>query len=252
MKQYLEQLKKEFGGHTDFSEKRPGIYQLRVPFYYEDGDMMDIFLTTIKGEPCISDFGLTLMRLSYTYNIDTPNKDRIFHRILLENGLHENNGNIFAPIISNSIMKTLMHFAMVISKVMSMQYWSRNVVESLFLENLEEYVDEYLSEFLPERNVMPLSNRDDLTVDYAFNFGKRPIYLFPIQSHDKVMLTSVAILEFHKAGLPFLGFALAENYSHLSSGDQKKVMSVSDSIFYDFDQFKKDAPERLRRYSSVN
>jgi hypothetical protein len=57
-----------------------------MPFYHEDGDMIDLFIQPLEdGRFRICDFGMTLMRLSYTYELDTPAKERIFYRIVEAN-----------------------------------------------------------------------------------------------------------------------------------------------------------------------
>jgi hypothetical protein len=56
--------------NLSFREKRPGIYKILAPFFYEDGDMYDIFIQkqpSVEGLLRISDFGLTLMKLLYTF-----------------------------------------------------------------------------------------------------------------------------------------------------------------------------------------
>lgn len=91
----LDDLRNQFNGHMTFKEKRPGILQVFAPLFHEDGDMIDIFLDLpSNGSPTvrISDHGLTLMRLSYSFDIDTPNKKRIFDRMVSENGIQEQNG----------------------------------------------------------------------------------------------------------------------------------------------------------------
>ena len=65
----------------DVYERRPGDYQLIIPILHEDGDMVDVYLQDSplgNGYVRICDFGLTLMRLSYTYDINTPAKQRIY------------------------------------------------------------------------------------------------------------------------------------------------------------------------------
>src|ERR1035437_5943613 len=101
----LETLREQFNSHVALREKRPGVLQLVAPLFHEDGDMMDIFLDVPKNgggglanseqKIRVTDHGLTLMRLSYTFEIDTPNKEKIFHRILAENGVNEQNGELF-------------------------------------------------------------------------------------------------------------------------------------------------------------
>ena len=73
---YIDLLKQQFNNRIDIREKRPGIYQLIAPFYYEDGDMMDIFIqeSSSEGKLRICDYGMALMRLSYSYDIPQTGK----------------------------------------------------------------------------------------------------------------------------------------------------------------------------------
>jgi len=93
MTEILQYLKSQFNHSFDVRLKRPGIWQVFLPFYQEDGDMLDIFLSYINFENKIiriSDFGMTVMKLSYSYELDTSNKRRLFNKILSENGLADN------------------------------------------------------------------------------------------------------------------------------------------------------------------
>jgi hypothetical protein len=77
----LEILREQFNSHVALREKRPGVLQVIAPLFHEDGDMMDIFLDMPKNgneaaKIRVTDHGLTLMRLSYTFDIDTPNKEK--------------------------------------------------------------------------------------------------------------------------------------------------------------------------------
>ena len=76
----IDLLQKQFGDFVRLEEKRPNIQQVYAPLYHEDGDMMDLFLDLPKDanltedkEIRISDHGMTLMRLSYGFDLDTPN-----------------------------------------------------------------------------------------------------------------------------------------------------------------------------------
>lgn len=71
MMEYLDALKEQFNDRIRFVEKRPGIIQLLAPFYHEDGDMLEIYLETSgeNGKVLLSDHGMTIVRLSYEYDI---------------------------------------------------------------------------------------------------------------------------------------------------------------------------------------
>jgi hypothetical protein len=47
MEQILNYIKKDFNGRVAIKQKRPDIYQLFLPIYHEDGDMIDLFITPI-------------------------------------------------------------------------------------------------------------------------------------------------------------------------------------------------------------
>ncbi len=127
----------------DLYERRHGIHQLIIPILHEDGDMVDIYLTNSprgKDYIRICDFGLTLMRLSYTYDVDTPSKQRIFDSILIDNSVDNDSGNLFLDTSANMLWENILQFAGCVQKICSMSYWNRETVRSVFYDNLKEYL----------------------------------------------------------------------------------------------------------------
>src|ERR1700733_7533491 len=116
-------------------QKWPGIYQLALPLLHEDGDMVDLFRVPNEGgKYLLCDYGQTLMRLSYEYDIDTPNKESILQKIIKENGLTEQDGNICMETTNETIFPDIMHITQAYAKIGSIRYFKREVVESLFYE----------------------------------------------------------------------------------------------------------------------
>jgi hypothetical protein len=249
MKEYLDALRTQFNDRVSFQEKRPGVFQLIAPFYHEDGDMLDIFIEKAPGNGAIriTDHGMTVMRLSYEYDIDTPNKDRIFHRILSENQLLEQNGRILIDTDESSLYPAVLQFAQAVGKISNMRLFKREVIKSLFYEMLDEFIMESLIRYKPSARVLPLPERDDLEVDYAFQALPRPVYLFGIKDETKARLTTISCLEFQKARLPFKSIAVHEDFEALSKKDRKRVTSAADKQFVDLEDFKAHAEEYLER-----
>ena len=77
IQEITRKLSEQFNGKLRVGEKRPGIYQLFLPLYHEDGDMIEMYLQKENGHWKISDYAMALMRLSYSYDIDTENKEKI-------------------------------------------------------------------------------------------------------------------------------------------------------------------------------
>lgn len=250
MESYLDKLKKQFNYKIDFREKRAGVRQLIAPFYHEDGDMVDIFLTdspSAPGKIRICDYGLTLMHLSYTYDIDTPNKERILDNIITESGLQRDDGNIFIDVAPDMIYPYIFQFAQAVGKVSSMQYFKREVIRSLFYEQLAEFIEVNLTHYQPNAKVYPIPTRDDLEVDYSFNFAQKPIYLFGIRDEAKARIATISCLEFQKYNIPFRSMAVHEDMEALPKKDKQRITSAVDKHFFDLEDFKKNGKQYLDR-----
>lgn len=246
----LQLLKEQFNKKIDFREKRKGIYQLVGPFYHEDGDMMDIFLTESPLQPDkirLCDFGMTIMHLSYSYDIDSPNREGILDKIISEHGLSRNDGNIYVDINANLLYEYVFQFSQTIAKVSSMQYFKREVVRSLFYEQLSEFIEMKLSSYKPQAKVLPISDRDELEVDYEFSLDRKKIYLFGIKDTAKARLTTISCLEFQMAKLPFKSIAVHEDFDGLPRKDRARITSAIDKQFTDLADFKQNAEQYFER-----
>lgn len=251
---YLDLLKEQFNHHVDFRERRPGIIQLVAPLYHEDGDMVDIFLEQARddsGRVRICDHGMTLMRLSYTFDLDTPNKERIFQRILSENQIKEENGNLVLETAPESLYPAILQFAQTVAKVSNMELYKREVIHSLFMEMLTEFVEKELARFRPRPSAFPLPKRDDLEVDFAFDVQPRPIFLFGSKDTAKARLAAISCLEFLRAGLSFTSAVVHEDFDVLPKKDRSRITSAADKQFISLADFQENAPRYLER-ESVN
>jgi hypothetical protein len=247
---YLDALKEQFNNQVSFRQKRPGILQLVAPLYHEDGDMVDIFFEPINGGQDrirICDHGMTIMRLSYNFDIDTPNKERILQRILSENHIAEDKGNLFLDSEPENLYPSVLQFAQAVAKVANMELFRREVIETLFYEMLTEFIEDALKKYNPREKVFPIPQRDDLEVDFEFGITPRPIYLFGVRGSAKARLTTISCLEFQRAKLPFKSFVVHEDFESLSGKDRSRITSAADKQFISLDDFKTNAEQVLER-----
>lgn len=246
----LEALKEQFNGHVAFRERRPGVIQVLAPLFHEDGDMVDIFLDEPRNgsdRVRISDHGLTLMRLTYTYDLDTANKQRIFSRILAENRVSEQDGRLYIDAEPDRLYPAILHFAQTVAKVSSMQFFKREVIQNLFYEQLDEFIGERLARFSPRARVLPIPDHDEYEVDYQFDVGPRPIYLFGVKDNDKARLTTISCLEFQRRGLPFKSVVVHQEIGGLTKKDLTRITSAADKQFPSLDDFRENAEQFLER-----
>ncbi len=246
----LERLREQFHHRIEIIEKRSGIYQLIVPFYHEDGDMIELYIDSEKsgnGTIRLTDFGMSTMRLSYSYDIDTENKEKIFHKMLSENGLQEESGTIVLNAPNELLYPSILQFVQGIAKICSMRYFKREVIESLFYEMLDEFVVEKLVKYKPQKSVLPIEKRDDLEVDYQFQPNGKPLYLFAVKDSAKARIATISCLEFQRADLNFESIVVHEDFEKLPRKDRVRLTNASDKQFTSLDDFKQNAVQYLER-----
>ena len=250
----LDSLRTEFNSHIGFREKRPGIVQVFAPLFHEDGDMVDIFLDLPVGPESpvrISDHGLSLMRLSYSYDIDTPVKQKILGRILSENGVSEEHGRLYMDTTAERLYPALLQFAQTLAKVSSMQAFKREVVHSLFYETLDNFVKSSLQKFHPTEHYLPIPNRDDLEVDWMLDIHPKNIFLYGVRDGAKARLAALACREFQMNGIPFRSVIVHDDFEDLSKKDQARITNAADKQFTSLLDFQRNADVYFSRESEV-
>jgi hypothetical protein len=247
---FLENLKSDLNHHVVFREKRPGVLQVLAPLFHEDGDMVDIFLDLPKPPSDsirISDYGMTLMRLSYSYDVDTPTKRRILDRILSENGITEERGRLYVETTPEHVYPALLQFAQTAAKVSNMQAFKREVVQGLFYEMLGDFVKSSLSRFHPIEGYLPLPDRDDLEVDWKLSLP-RQVFMFGVKDNAKARLAGLSCLQFQMTGIPFRSVIVHEDFENgLSKKDQSRITSVADKQFTSLSDFQANAEGYFQR-----
>lgn len=248
---YLDILREQFNDCVAIRERRLGVVQLLAPLYHEDGDMVDIFLQERNGHVRITDLGMTLMRLSYSFDVDTANKERIFHRILSENRVSEENGNLFIDTKPESLYPAILQFSQTVAKVANMRLYKREVIQSLFYEILTEFVEERLGSYNPRPDVLPISQRDDLEVDFSLETKPHPVFLFGVKDTAKARLVTISCLEFQRASVPFTSFVVHEDFEGLPKKDRSRITSAADKQFISLDDFRENVVPNLERLQAT-
>jgi hypothetical protein len=247
MKTIFKNITNSFNKRIEIKEKRKNLYQIFLPIYHEDGDMIDLFIESVDNKFILCDYGLTLQRLSYNYDIDTENKESILQKIITENELIEENGNIKLETKDNTIFNDIMHITQVYAKIGSMKYFKREVVENLFYEMLDDFITKELQEFKPKKKVNPIPERDDLEADYSFSPNGHDVYLFGVKDVAKARLATISCLEYRMQKLNFRGWVINEDFEKLPRKDRSRLTNTIDKQFTTLDDFKASAKEFLER-----
>ena len=244
----LTPLKTLFNDRFRAVPKREGVTQLIVPLYHEDGDLVDIFLEQLPdGTLRISDHGMTLMRLSYSFELDSEHKERIFQSILAEHGLLESDGNIYTNTTSDDLYPSILRFGQAVAQISSMRRYRREVVQNLFFESLVDTIYKKFAKFHPQFDVYPLSGQEEYKVDAVFNDRPRPVYLFGVNNDSTAKLATISLQRFLIKELVFVGAVVLESLDSMPKRDQVRLMSAADKLFPSLSDFAEYGERYLQR-----
>lgn len=238
----------------DVYARETGDCQLIVPLNHEDGDMLDIYLDDSplgSGYLRVCDFGMALMRLSYTFDISTRTREDVFESILVNNGVTNDRGNLYLDAPVERLYEGVLRFAGCVQKVCNMRYWSRETVRSAFYDDLKEYVATGLTPFAPVADHIPLDDYSVLNVDWALTHNARRLYLFGVGGNNKAKSVAISLLEFKKAQLPFISFVVHEDMEELGRPEKTYLTRNADKQYPDLASFKGDGVEDIYRLTGA-
>lgn len=248
-----ESLRRRLAAGFDVYRRRPGDYQLILPILHEDGDMVDVYLRdSPKGDDHIRicDHGMTLMRLSYTLDTITDARQRVLDSILIDNGIHNDDGNLYLDTPANLVYESILQFAGCVQKVCNIRYWSRETVRSAFYNDLEDYVTTSLNRFSPVPDQAPLHDYP-INVDWSLTWNNRSFYLFGVRGNDKAKNVAIALLEFQKALLPFISLVVHENMEDLGRRERAYLTRNSDTQYPVLDDFRAKVVPDIERFAGT-
>ncbi len=232
----------------DFYERRPGKYQLILPILHEDGDMVDIYLVeSPRGEGYIRlcDFGLTLMRLSYTLDM-TETRQRILDSVLINNDVQNDTGNLYLDAPIDMLYESILQFAGCVQKICNIRYWHRESIRSTFYDDLGQYITTKLKRFNPIADPSPISRRP-ISANWSLNHNKHKFYLFGVRGNDRAKDVTIALLEFQKARLLFISMVIHENMEELGRKEKTYLTENADKQYPVLSDFQEKAPDDINR-----
>ena len=237
----------------DLVQRRAGKHQLIAPIYHEDGDMLDIYLKSSSlgdGYVRICDYGLALMRLSYTFELNTGTKREILNSILKNSDVEEDNGNLYIDVELDYLFEGIMQFAGCVQKVCNMRYWSREVVRSAFYDDLGNHVASSFQDFQPQPKLIPLPSLG-LTVDWTLTLDRRSFFLFGVRGNDGANRVSITLLEFTLAQLSYVSIVVHEDMTELGTREQTVLTRHADKQYPNLDGFRESGVQDLQRLAGV-
>lgn len=225
-------------------EKRPGTFQLIAPIFHDDGDMVSIYLEKASDDTIrICDHGMSLMRLSYLFDIDSDKKQKVLNDIISSRGASLERGSIELIVSNENLFSGIMSYSQLVSEVCNMEILSREMVSSMFYDYLSESVELIReSKNLTYIKDYQVPGHSYMNVDYAF-LGKgkiRPIYLFGVKDTNKAQQTAINCLNLTLNNIPHRSVSVFENIDDVTTFARNALINASGKVYSDLESFKKN------------
>ena len=238
----------------DAFTRETGDIQLAVPIFHEDNDMLDIFLADSPlgdGYVRVCDYGMALMRLSYTYEISTQTRRDVFENILVNSGVRNDQGNLYLDAPIDALYQSILRFAGCVQKVCNMRYWNREAIQDAFYEDLGIYVRTDLADFAPQADYEPFEDAPIVRVDWSLTWNNRNLYLFGVRGNTKASSAALCLSEIKKSELQFIGIVVHSAMEDLGRRERFYLTRNADKQYPDFEAFKSDGVGDLKRIAGV-
>jgi hypothetical protein len=211
-------------------------YSVLSPFQFDDGDLMSIVLRREGGRWVLSDEGTTYMHLSYDLDekdLERGNRARIIANTLSAFGLEDRSGELILPVSEGRWSNALFDFAQALSRIANVTYLNRERVRQTFLQDLRYFVAERIPEDRRtwEWHDPKLDPEVNYPVDVRIEGAKRPIFLFGLQSDDKVNVATITLHQFERWSVPNLSIGVFEDQSEVGRKTLARFTDIVDKQF---------------------
>lgn len=253
MNTFYEILQPQMGSNLGLIPVSNERFQIMLPIYYEDGDMVDIYVEP-RGEnkTLISDCGMTLMKLSYYYEINTDNKIKILNQIIASNDLDYENGVISKIVDNKKLYSSLIGFGNTIMKISTMNYFKREMIKNLFYEMMDEVVTQVFdAKYSIKRQYNPIPGKDEYQVDYCL-FAPKPVFIYAVKDTAKARLVTISAQEFKLNKIQSNSIVVYEDFLSIQHSDQKRILNATVKQFPSLDDFSSDGLEYVKDLLASN
>lgn len=208
--------------------ERLGMSAVSLPILGRDGDHLTAYVEPMTAGWRISDKGATLMRLSYENDLNkllSGARERLYSTVLLESGLQEDDGEIFAEVPLDGLTIGLFSLARGVARIEDLGLWTRSRVESTFSDDLRELLREIAGadRIIENYEIPSLPSAESYPIDFYVQTPGVPLYIFGIQNKDKARLTTIILQHLTQQGQDFNSMVI-----YAGASDEEEEFSAPD------------------------
>lgn len=174
------------------------IYRITFPYLNRNNDCSEIYIKLNGDKYILTDDGETISELELSnFNLfSSQRRTDIFNRILLSHGVKKNDANeLFIECVKEELPQKKHLLSQCMIKVSDLFFTSKNNVQSLFIEDVQSYLDEADIRYTPN---VSFPGKSELITNYDFAIPKSkqaPERLIKVVNNiDQIQTNSIIFL----------------------------------------------------------
>lgn len=226
-------------------------YRVFTPFSFDDGDLVSVVLRAENGGWVLTDEGNTYMRLSYTLDdraLQADGRRKVIENALAAGQVEDRNGELVSSVEDANYGDALFSLVQAVLRITDVSLQTREQVRSNFAADVRAFVE----------RVVPLDRRTRgwhepgldpdarYPIDWFVRTPEVPVFLFALQTEDKVKDATIVLHQFEKWKYNFRTVGIFQDQQEISARTLARFTDVAEKNFSAF----AGNEDRIERYLS--
>lgn len=233
-----ERLSSAVAGDVEVRPFSAGVARVEAPFAFADGDHLVIRLREANGHYEWSDFGHTLMHLSYEMDVDTIDSGKraeLFEHALSRSGVEEREGELVLSSHEEELGVSLLRFAQALIHVSDLDYLTQERVRSTFVEDVKRLMRERFAERAHLDYIDPEQDKQgQYPIDCLLNQARQPVAVFAVGNDDHCRDATITLQEFRAWERPLFSTAIFADQEQINRRVLARFSNAVDKQFSSF------------------
>lgn len=228
-------LAAELGRHIEVREHDSMTLRVDTPFTFDDGDQVVIRLRQANGGYEWTDYGHTLMHLSYDTEYDalvSGNRGKLLEQALGRLGLENRSGELVLPSPQAELGESLLRFAQALLNVADLHYLSRERTRSTFIEDVMRLLESSFPGRAQRDYTDPEKDpKGEYPVDCLVNHAARPMAVFAVSNDARCRDATITLQQFKAWNRELFATAVFEDQEDINRRVLARFSNACDKQF---------------------
>ena len=231
-------------------------YRVSIPFRFDDGDHLSIFLKWEAGDWYLSDEGATYMHLTYDMeeaDFMRGNRQTIITDTLSLFGVDDIEGELRLAVPGEGYGDALYSYVQALLKISDVTFLSREIVQNTFLGDFREFMEETVPQ--NQRNFDwndPFHDPEgNYSVSCRINNRSKPLFVYALPNDDHTRDANIALQQFERWRMTFTSVAIFHDQTQINRRVLARFSDICDKQFSSLPSNRERITQFIRHETAV-